>query len=144
MAKEPKTTQNNSSVDEFVHSLQDDQTIQDCKILIKLMQDISGHEPKMWGTGIVGFNTYHYTYESGREGDCQPLGFHPAKGKITIYLMDGTEKYAGMLASLGKHSTGKVCLYIKTLSDVDLVILRKILTRSYTYITSLDGSMQRA
>jgi hypothetical protein len=108
-----------------------------------MMRRISGHHPKMWNVGTVGFDAYHYKYDSGREGDCQALGFHPGKGKMTVYLMDGTARHSGLLARLGKHTTSRVCLYIKRLSDVELPILEQIVRQSYEYLKSRDGHMHR-
>src|SRR5574339_1253754 len=109
------STQSDSSVKNYIASL-DEQTVKDCHVLIEMMQRISGHEPRMWNAGTIGFDTYHYKYDSGREGDGHILGFYPRKGKITIYLMDGTARYAEMLARLGKHTTTGYGLYIKRLS----------------------------
>ena len=139
-----KTIQNDDSVAEFIARLPDEQVREDSKTLVEMMAGISGHEAKMWGPGIIGFDTYHYKYESGREGDSQPLGFHPSKSKITIYLLDGTARHAELLAKLGKHTTSRACLYIRRLSDLDLVVLEQILKRSYSYIKLLDGRMHRA
>ena len=138
------TTQNNGSVKDFISSLDDEQTVRDCLVLIEMMQRISGHAPKMWNIGTIGFDTYHYKYDSGREGDCQTIGFYPRKGKITVYLMDGTVRYAELLARLGKHTTSRVCVYIKRLSDVELPVLAQIVQQSYDYIKSQDGHMHRA
>jgi hypothetical protein len=137
-------TQNNTSVNEYIASLDDEQSIADCRVLIEMMQRISGHEPKMWNVGTIGFDTYHYKYDSGREGDNHMIGFYPRKGKITVYLMDGTVRYSELLARLGKHSTSRVCVYIKRLSDIELHILEQILQQSYEYIKSQDGHMHRA
>jgi hypothetical protein len=109
-----------------------------------MMQRISGHAPKMWNVGTIGFDTYHYKYDSGREGDSQIIGFYPRKGKITVYLMDGTMRYSELLARLGKHTTSRVCVYIKRLSDVQLPILEQIVQQSYEYVKSQDGHMHRA
>jgi hypothetical protein len=98
----------------------------------------------MWNSGTIGFDTYHYKYDSGRQGDCQIIGFYPRKGKITVYLMDGTVRYSELLARLGKHTTSRVCVYIKRLSDVQLPILEKIVQQSYEYVKSQDGRMHRA
>jgi len=103
-----------------------------------MMQRISGHEPKLWNAGTIGFGTYHYKYASGREGDALTIGFYPRKGKITVYVMDGTARYADLLAKLGKHTTTGYCLYIKRLSDVDLSVLEQIVRQSYGYISSLS------
>ena len=138
------TAQSDSSVKAFVSSIEDEQTVKDCLVLIDMMQRVSGHQPKLWNTNIIGFDTYHYKYDSGREGDCQPIGFYPRRGKITVYLMDGTVRYSELLARLGTHTTSRVCVYIKRLSDVDLPILEQIVQRSYEYIKSQDGHMHRA
>lgn len=139
-----KATQNNTSVEEYIASLNDEQSVTDCRVLMEMMQRISGHEPQMWNVGTIGFDTYHYKYDSGREGDSQTIGFYPRKGKITIYLMDGTVRHSTLLARLGKHTTSRVCVYIKRLSDIELPILEQIVQRSYEYIKSKDGHMHRA
>ena len=135
--------QNNNSVKDYIASIDDEQTVKDSLMLIEMMQRISGHEPKMWNVGTLGFDTYHYKYDSGREGDGQTIGFYPRKGKITIYLMDGTVRYTELLARLGKHTTSRVCLYLKRLSDIQLPILEQIVQQSYDYIKSQDGHMHR-
>ena len=144
MTDKNKTTQNNLSVKEYLASLDDEQTVKDSQVLIEMMQRISGHEPKLWSVDTVGFDTYHYKYDSGREGDAVPMSFYPRKDKITIYLMDGTVRYAELLARLGKHTTSRVCVYIKRLSDIDLPILEQIVQQSYEYVKSQDGHMHRA
>ena len=133
----------NQAVDTYIASLDDEQTVKDCDALIEMMQRISGHEPKMWNIGTIGFDTYHYKYDSGREGGCQIIGFYSRKGKITVYLMDGTVHYSELLARLGKHTTSRVCVYIKRLSDIQLPILEQIVRKSYEYIKSQDGHMHR-
>lgn len=138
-----KAAQNNRSVNDYLASLDDAQLVKDSQLLIKMMQRISGHKPKLWNAGTIGFDTYHYKYDSGREGDCHILGFYPRKGKITVYLMDGTARYADLLAGLGKHASTRVCLYIKRLSDVELPILEQIAQQSYEYLKSQDGNMHR-
>src|SRR5690606_14048833 len=113
-----KTPQKNISAKEFIASLCDQQLVTDSQALLEMMQRISGHKPKLWNVGTIGFDTYHYKYDSGREGDSIIIGFYPRKGKITVYLMDGTARYAKLLATLGKHTTTGYCLYIKRLSDI--------------------------
>ncbi len=142
MSDQSKT--NDTSVDDFIAAIDDEQTRKDCLVLIEMMQRISGHAPTMWNVGTIGFDRYHFKYDSGREGDCQVIGFYPRKGKITIYLMDGTVRYSGLLAQLGKHTTSRVCLYFKRLSDLQLSILEQILEQSYAYVKSQDGHMHRA
>ena len=139
-----KSTQNDRPVKDYVASL-DEQTAKDSQVLIEMMQRISGHEPQLWNAGTLGFDTYHYKYDSGREGDGHVIGFYPRKGKITIYLMDGTARYSELLAKLGKHTTTGYCLYIKRLSDVEVPILEEIVRRSHAYIKSKsqDGPIDR-
>lgn len=134
----PKTV----SVKEFVASL-DEQTLKDSKVLIEMMQRISGSKPALWNVGTIGFDSYHYKYDSGREGDSFIIGFYPRKGKITVYLMDGTARYSELLATLGKHTITGYCVYIKHLSDVELPILEQILERSYKNIKSQDGHINQ-
>ncbi len=138
-----KTTQKNASVKEFIASLADEQLVSDSQVLLAMMQHISGHKPKLWNVGAIGFDSYHYKYDSGREGDSLVIGFYPRKGKITVYLMDGTARYSGLLAKLGKHTTTGYCLYIKRLSDINLSILEQILQKSYENIKSQDGHINR-
>ena len=133
-----------NSVNDFISSLTDEQIAKDSHVLIEMMQRVSGHTPKIWNVGTIGFDAYHYKYDSGREGDCQIIGFYPRKGKITVYLMDGTARYSELLARLGKHTTSRVCVYIKRLSDVQLPILEQIVQQSYEYLKSGDGHRHRA
>jgi len=129
-------------VADYIASL-DDQTVKDTHVLIEMMQRISGHEPKLWNAGTLGFDTYHYKYDSGREGDGLVIGFYPRKGKFTVYLMDGTKRYADLLSKLGKHTKTGYCLYIKQMSDVDLPILEQIVRESYENIKSQDGHINQ-
>jgi hypothetical protein len=126
-------------VNAYIASLDDEQTLKDSRVLIEMMQRISGHKPKLWNVGTIGFDTYHYKYDSGREGDSQIIGFYARKDKITVYIMDGTVRHSKLLARLGKHTTSRVCVYIKRLSDIQLPILEQ----SYDYIKSRDGHMHR-
>src|SRR5258705_4576076 len=136
------TPQNKASVKDYIASL-DDETIKDSQVLLEMMQRISGHTPKLWNVGTLGFDTYHYKYDSGREGDGIIIGFYPRKGKITVYLMDGTARYSELLAKLGKHTTTGYCVYIKHLSDIELPILEKIVQKSYEYVKSQDGQIHQ-
>ena len=137
-----KLKQNTTSVNELIGSF-DEQTLKDSKVLIDMMQRISGSKPKLWNIGTIGFDTYHYKYESGREGDNFIIGFYPRKGKITVYMMDGTARYTELLAKLGKHTTTGYCVYIKHLSDVELPILEQIVEKSYANIKSQDGHINQ-
>ncbi len=142
VSSEGKSAQNTTSVKEFIGSL-DEQTLKDSKALIEIMERISGNSPKLWNVGTIGFDTYHYKYDSGREGDNFIIGFYPRKGKITIYLMDGTVRYSELLAKLGKYTTTGYCVYIKHLSDVELPILEQIMQRSYENIKSQSGHVNQ-
>lgn len=139
----PQTTRDDSdAVAAYVDSL-DESVAADSRVLIEMMTRISGHQPRLWNVGTIGFDSYHFKYESGREGDSHAIGFYPRRGKITVYLMDGTARHAQLLSGLGKHTTSRVCVYIKRLSDVDLATLEGVLRASYDYIKSQDGNMHR-
>lgn len=126
------------TVDGYISSLNDEQLKNDSLKLLGLMQKISGENPILYGIGTIGFGVYKYEYDSGRKGEAHTLAFYPRKGKITVYLMDGTARYSELLASLGKHTTTGYCVYFKRLSDVDLSVLKQIIEHSYKNITSLS------
>ncbi len=128
------------SAENYIASL-DEQTAKDSRVLLEMFERVSGQEPKLWNAGTLGFDTYHYKYASGREGDGLVIGFYPRKGQFTIYIMDGTARYAELLAKLGKHTTTGYCIYIKQLSDVELPVLEQLVQRSYDNIQaqSKDG-----
>jgi len=132
-----KNTKNENSVEDYIKNL-DEQTLKDAQTLLEMMQRISNCEPKLWNAGTIGFDTYHYKYESGREGDGLVIGFYPRKGKTTIYMMDGTKRYSELLEKLGKHTTTGYCIYIKKLSDIDLSILEQIVQKSYDNIKTIS------
>ncbi len=125
---------NDITVEQYVNSL-DEVVKNDTLTLIEKMQRISGELPILYGIGTIGFGIYKYEYTSGRKGEAHTLGFYPRKGKITIYLMDGTARYYELLAKLGKHTTTGYCVYIKRLSDIELPILEQILQQSYENIS---------
>jgi hypothetical protein len=127
---ELKTKETDGSVDSFLESIENDKKRRDCIQIAALMQEVSGAVPKMWGEHIVGFGNYHYTYASGREGDWFLIGFSPRKQNITIYTMCGLEKSNTYLEKLGTYKTGKSCLYIKTLEDIDQKVLKELLIDS--------------
>ena len=127
---EIKTKLNDRSVTHFLNGIPDVQKREDCFALVKLMQGATKAEPKMWGSSIVGFGSYHYAYASGHEGDICLIGFSPRKQNLTLYLTTGFEPYAELLKKLGKYKTGKACLYIKRLSEVDMPTLQKIIKQS--------------
>lgn len=133
------------TVDEYIESISDEIVQKDARVLLGKMGKISGQKPILYGIGTIGFGVYHYEYRSGRKGDAHTLAFYPRNGKTTIYLMDGTARYADLLPKLGKHTKTGYCVYIKKLSDVELPILTKILEESYKNITSksLAGGIDR-
>jgi hypothetical protein len=131
MAKtEVKTKVNEASVTEFLNSVEDEQKRKDSFEVLKLMKQVSKEDAKMWGSSIVGFGSYHYKGASGREGDWMLIGFSPRKQNLTLYIMPGFERYPELMKKLGKYSTGKSCLYIKKLSDVDVTVLKELMTES--------------
>ena len=132
---ELKTKQNNTSVNKFINKVTDRKKREDCFSILELMKQITKEEPKMWGTSIVGFGKYHYRYESGREGDMPLTGFSPRTQNITIYLMINFGKNAELMKKLGKYKTGKSCLYLKNLDDIDVKILKKLISESVKYIS---------
>ena len=126
---------NDEAVDAYLATL-DDVTRADATVLLAVMRRISGLEPTLWNVGTIGFGTYHYKYDSGREGDGHTIGFYPRKGKLTVYLMDGTARHSELLGRLGKHSMTGYCVYIKRLADVDLAVLEELVRDSYQFIES--------
>jgi len=129
-----KTTANAASVSAFLAKIRDPALRRDCDTIIAMLKSVSGLPPVMWGSAIIGFGSRHYVYESGREGDTMIVGFSPRKQALTLYLAGGLAPLAKELAALGKHTTGKGCLYIKSLDDVDTGVLKKILTKSYNSV----------
>ncbi|WP_309672273.1 DUF1801 domain-containing protein [Gemmatimonas sp.] len=129
---EAKTKPTTVSVDSYLAAIADDTRREDCRALTALMQRLSGHEPTMWGTSIVGFGKYHYKYASGHEGDSCLVGYSSRKGDISVYLLAGydTDETRALLAQLGRHKIGKACLYIRRLSDVQLPVLEQLIARS--------------
>jgi hypothetical protein len=128
---ELKTKKTVASVEDFLAGLTPEKKRQDATALCELMQKATKLEPKMWGSSMVGFGDYHYKYESGHEGDTFLVGFSPRKANLTVYIMPGFEQYGELLSKLGKHKTGKSCLYLNTLDDVDLPTLRKIIQSAF-------------
>ena len=127
---EAKTKPTRASVTVYLNDITDVDRRKDCKELAKLMSRVTGCKPQMWGTGIVGFDRYHYRYASGHEGEACVVGFSSRKGDISVYVYAGFEGAEDLLASLGKHKMGKACLYLKRFSDVDPIVLEQLLTRA--------------
>lgn len=137
---ELKTKPTGASVEDFLQSVADPQQREDSFRVLKLMKEVTKTEPRMWGGSIVGFGDYHYKYPSGCEGDWFLAGFSPRKGNLTLYLMSGFAGYDELLAKLGKYKTGKACLYIKRLEDVDLAALKKLVKASFTHVARMYKS----
>jgi hypothetical protein len=131
---ELKTKQNDQSVEAFLNSVTDEKKREDCFTILDLMKEVTGAKPKMWGTSIVGFGNYHYTYASGQEGDWFLAGFSPRKQNLTLYIMTGFEQYDILMNKLGKYKTGKSCLYIKRIADIDLETLRELVRQSVDHM----------
>jgi hypothetical protein len=129
-----KTRATGASVEEFLRAVPDDARRQDCFRVLDIMRSVTGYEPQLWGTGMVGFGSYHYRYESGREGDWFLTGFSPRKGNLTLYIMAGFDRYADLLSRLGKFKTRKSCLYVKRLADVDESVLRELIGASVDHM----------
>jgi hypothetical protein len=126
-----KTTATDASVSGFIDNVADEQRRNDARLLVGLMQEATGQQPVMWGSGIVGFGIRHYRYASGREGDFPPVSFAPRKAQTALYLTGGLDKFEDLLARLGPHSTGKGCLYLKRVDQADAGVLRDLVARSY-------------
>jgi hypothetical protein len=127
---EPKTKKTEESVEKFLNKIPDEARREDCFAIARMMEEATGEKPKLWGTSLVGFGSYRYKGASGREGDWPLTAFSPRKGDLSLYIMTGFGDYQDLMAKLGKHSTGKGCLYIKRLSDVHVPTLKKLIRES--------------
>jgi hypothetical protein len=125
-----QTVENDASVTEFIRKVEDLQKQKDCFEIVRIMQEQTGFQPKMWGPAIIGFGSYHYKYESGREGDMPVIAFSPRKKEITLYLSSVFENREELLQQFGKHKTSKACIYIKRLSDIDIDVFKKMIRNS--------------
>ncbi len=130
---EPKTKPTGKSVKAFIDRVADEGRRKDCRTVAKIMREATGARAKMWGTSIVGFGSYRYKYASGHEGEWPLTGFSPRKRDLTLYIMPGFKSYGPLMKKLGKHKTGKACLYIKKLEDVDLDVLTELVERSVAH-----------
>lgn len=141
MAKvELKTQKNDGDVTRFIDGIKDPRRKKDTEIVVQMMKEASGEKPVMWGKSIIGFGTYDYKYDSGREGEWMRIAVSPRKQALTLYIMDGFSGYHELLNRLGKHKTGKACLYIKKLEDVDMGVLRELIERSYNSKSAMGES----
>jgi hypothetical protein len=130
----PKTTPTAASVEAFLNAIADDARRQDCLAILEIMKRATAAEPKMWGPSIVGFGNYHYKYESGREGDWFLTGFSPRKRDLTLYIMAGFERYDALMEKLGEYKTGKSCLYVKRLADIEVAVLTQLIQESVDHM----------
>lgn len=129
-----KTQPNHHSVKAFLQSVEDEQQRKDALRVLEIMQKISGETPQLWGDSIIGFGSYHYRYASGREGDWFLTGFSPRNNKLSLYIMAGFSQYASLMQQLGKYKTGKSCLYIRRLADVNKDVLEELIRQSLVYM----------
>ena len=141
---EQKTKKTNVSVESFLKNVADEQQREDAFAILALIKELTGLEPKMWGPSIVGFGEYHYKYASGHEGDCCLIGFSPRKGNMSLYFMPGLERFEALLKKLGKYKTGKACLYIKKLADVDTAVLREMIQMGFAMMSQKVQQNERA
>ncbi len=140
MAKN-KTAETEKNVMEFIHEFADtEQKRKDSYELIEMMQNVSGHEPKMWGSNIIGFGTYHYKYNSGHEGDSALIGFSPRKSAISLYVFTGLDEHEHLLKGLGKFKMGKACIYVNKLSDIDQLQLKTLMEETIKFLKSKYGA----
>ncbi|MGD2067259.1 MAG: DUF1801 domain-containing protein [Gemmatimonadota bacterium] len=133
---EVKTRRNDGDVEAFLDGVENERRRQDCREVVAMMREVTGEEPAMWGDSIIGFGSYHYRYESGREGDWFLAGVSPRKQALTLYVMAGFERYDELMELLGKHRTGKSCLYVNRLDDVDREVLRTLVRASVDHMRS--------
>ena len=131
MAKANKTVETEASVEDFLTRVEPPQRVADARVLIDLMAHISGELPKLWGPSIIGYGSVHYRYESGREGDTPAIAFSPRKAEFVLYVGASTPNIAALLPGLGKHKTGKGCLYVKKLADVDAGVLEAVVRTAW-------------
>ena len=136
---ELKTKPTDASVPAYLDGIADPVRRADCQQVVELMRRVTGHEPRIWGTGMIGFGTYRYKYATGREGDWPLSAFASRKDNLTIYLMAGAERFPALLGKLGKHKTGKSCLYLKRLSDVDVGVLEELVRSSVNQVRKQYG-----
>ena len=137
---ELKTKLNDASVEDFLNGVADENRRRDCFAVLEIMREVTGEEPKMWGASIIGFGSYRYKYASGREGDWTITAFSPRKQNLTLYIVPGFARYSGLMQKLGKHKTGKGCLYINKLEDIDLPTLRELVAQSVAHVKAGKGA----
>lgn len=134
---ELKTKENDASVIEFIESVDNPKKKEDAYKILDIFTETTGYPAKMWGTSIIGFGSYHYKYASGHEGDAPLVGFSPRKAKISLYFAPGDPKREKLLERFGKHTTGKACVYINKLADIDVEVLKELIKQSVTFLQEL-------
>ncbi|ASN06017.1 DUF1801 domain-containing protein [Virgibacillus necropolis] len=131
---EQKTKETDSSVIEFIESVESPKKRESAYKLLDIFTETTGYEAKLWGTSIIGFGSYHYKYESGHEGDAPLVGFSPRKAKISLYFATGDTKRVELLKDFGKHTTGKACVYINKVEDIDVGVLKELINQSVIFL----------
>jgi hypothetical protein len=139
MAYQAKTKPSQTSVADFLDGVEGETRRADAKAVLQLMRKITGKQPKMWGPSIIGFDQYHYKYDSGHEGDICMIGMSPRAQALTLYVLHDYPQKEALLAQLGKHKTGKGCLYINKLADVDMQVLEQLINTAYQWMKSKYG-----
>ncbi|CRK82128.1 DUF1801 domain-containing protein [Neobacillus massiliamazoniensis] len=134
MTYQQKTKETENSVVEFIESVESSKKREDAYKLVDVFTEATGYEAKMWGPSIIGFGSYHYKYESGHEGDAPLVGFSPRKAKISLYFAPGETKREELLKDFGKHTTGKGCVYINKVSDIDISVLKALIKQSVQFL----------
>ena len=132
---ELKTKKNTADVGAFLDGIDDEKRREDCRAVVALMAEVTGEPPAMWGDSIIGFGSFHYKYPTGREGDWMATGVSPRKQSLTIYVMTGFPRHEALMKKLGRYKTGKSCLYVKKLEDVDTEVLRELIRESYERVS---------
>lgn len=131
---ELKTKQNDNSVIEFIEQVESPKKREDAYKLLDIFTTTTGYQAKMWGSSIIGFGAYHYKYDSGHEGEAPLVGFSPRKARVSLYLSGGQERREDLLQELGKHKTGKACVYINKTADIDVEVLQKLIQESIRFL----------
>ena len=135
---ELKTKATDASVEAFLHGVESEKKREDAFAILALMEEVTGEPPKLWGSSIIGFGSYHYKYASGHEGDACLTGFSPRKQNLVLYILAGFDQYDALLAKLGKYKTGKSCLYINKLADIDPDVLRELVAQSVAHMRATN------
>lgn len=136
---ELKTQKNDGDVHKFLEAVEDEKKREDCFKILEIMREATNSEPSMWGTSIIGFGSYDYTYASGRSGTFFLAGFSPRKQNLSLYIVSGFDNYGDLMSKLGKHKTGKSCLYIKRLSDIDEAVLKELVKQSAEHVAKTNA-----